>query len=325
MNTYKTLAFGDRRSASADNPRSVRDLFEKGAAVKVETPGGLAAAAHSAEKSAIRTISSRGLKVGISVLWYSGTSVSRGLMRLAHWTPKARFVVLYYHEVPDEDRARFARQMRALSRRTTVVRAAHTGSLRDGAHYVAITFDDAFKSVLTNAVPELVSRGFPATIFVPVDCLGREAAWDMDDGGVDDEVMTREELRSLPELIELGSHSLTHPHLTRIDSARLSEEITASRRKLAELLGNDVSLLAFPYGEYDDRVVGTCSRAGYERLFGIDPSPADPAGRDFVRGRVAVDPHDGPLIFYLKARGAYRWMIHASAAKRALARWRRFR
>ena len=187
---------------------------------------------------------------------------------------------------------------------------------------MAITFDDAFRSVRMNAVPELLSRGFPATIFVPVDFLGQAPGWEIRDG-VNEQVMTCDELRALPELIEFGSHSLSHPHLTRIDAARLSEEVNTSRHKLAELLGSEVSLLAFPYGEYDDRVVDTCSQAGYERVFGIDPWPADPAGRDFVRGRVPVDLNDSPLMFHLKARGAYGWMIHASAAKRRLARLRR--
>jgi len=275
-------------------------------------------------KRDIRAVAERGVKAAISLLWYSGDELSRALMRLAGRRPGARFVVLYYHEVPEQARTRFARQMQALSRGTTVVRAAHTGPLPDEGSYVAITFDDAFRSVRTNAVPELLSRGLPATIFVPVDCLGKKPSWEMTKG-VDDEVMSCDELRSLPELIELGSHSLSHPHLTKIDVARLHEEVTASRHKLAKLLGSDVSLLAFPYGEYDDRVVGTCSQAGYQQVFGIDPWPADPAGRDFVRGRVPVDPTDGPLMFHMKTRGAYGWMIHASALKRKLARKRRSR
>lgn len=277
-----------------------------------------------ADKRGNGASASRRTKVAISVLWYSGTALSRGLMRLVGRRPSARFVVLYYHEVPTEARTRFARQMEALTRGTTVVRAAHTGPLPDGGSYVAITFDDAFRSVRTNALPELLSRGFPATIFVPVDFLGQKPGWEIRDG-VNEEVMTCDELRSLPELIELGSHSLSHPHLTRIDGARLHEEVDTSRHKLAELLGSDVSLLAFPYGEYDDRVVDTCSEAGYERVFGIDPWPADPAGADFVRGRVPVDLNDSPLMFHLKARGAYGWMIHASALKRTLLSLRRSR
>lgn len=276
------------------------------------------------DKRDMGTITSDRLKVAISALWFSGTTLSHGLMKLAGRRPAARLVVLYYHEVPEEDRARFARQMRVLSRGTTVVRAAHVGELPAGSSCVAITFDDAFRSVRANAVPELLSRGFPATIFVPVDCLGEKPGWETSTA-VDDEVMTRDELRSLPKLIELGSHSLSHPHLTEVDSARLRDEVTTSRQKLGGLIGSDVSLLAFPYGEYDDLVVGTCRQAGYERVFAIDPWPADPAGRDFVRGRVPVDPKDGPLMFYLKARGAYEWMIYASALKRRLARWRKSR
>ncbi len=276
------------------------------------------------DKRDIRGRTERGVKVGVSMLWYCGSELSRGLLRLAGRTPKARFVVLYYHEVPDEARPRFARQMQMLSRGATVVRAAYAGVLPDGDNYVAITFDDAFRSVNANAVPELLRRGFPATIFVPVDCLGTKPGWEMENE-LDDRVMTGDELRSLPELIELGSHSLSHPHLTQIDESRLRDEIATSRHKLSELIGSEVSLLAFPYGEYDDRVVDTCTEAGYERVFGIDPWPADPGGRDYVRGRVPVDPNDDPVLFHLKARGAYGWMIHASALKRRLARWRRTR
>jgi peptidoglycan/xylan/chitin deacetylase (PgdA/CDA1 family) len=278
---------------------------------------------NATDKRDMEAITSKGVKVAISMLWYFGAALSRSLGRLAGRSPTARFVVLYYHEIPQEARHRFARQMRALSRSTTVV-PAHTGALLDGSSCVAITFDDAFRSVRANAVPELLRRGFPATVFVPVDFVGKKPTWDTTDD-LSDQVMTCDELRSLPELIEIGSHSLSHAHLTRIDEERLREELTTSRRKLAELVSSQVSLLAFPYGEYDDRVVGTCRRAGYERLFAIDPCPADPAGRDFVRGRVPVDPNDGPLMFHLKSRGAYGWMIHASSVKRRLTRWRRSR
>ena len=257
--------------------------------------------ANATDKRDIRAITLRGVKVAISMLWYAGTESSRALARLSGHSPKARFIVLYYHEVSGGARTGFARQMEALSRRTKVVRAAHTGAFPDGGSYVAITFDDAFRSVRTNALPELLRRGFPATIFVPVDWVGKEPGWNPRDD-VDDEVMTGEELRSLPALIELGSHTLSHPHLTKIGAPRLREEVTASRHKLAELIGSQVSLLAFPYGDYNECVVGTCSQAGYERVFAIEPWRADPSGRDFVRGRVAVDPYDGPLVFHLKAR-----------------------
>jgi peptidoglycan/xylan/chitin deacetylase (PgdA/CDA1 family) len=323
VNAWENLVIGERTDALGADPRcrteSSHTQFQRDDRVGSRCEPGTAAA-----KRGTGATISHATKVGVSVLWYSGASLSRGLMRLAGRSPKPRFVVLYYHEVPEELRPCFARQMQALTRVATVVRAAHAGDFPDAGSYVAITFDDAFQSVRRNAVPELLSRGFPATIFVPVDYLGKKPGWDTEEE-VEDQVMTSDELRSLPDLIELGSHSLSHAHLTRIDVARLSEEITKSRDKLSDLIGNRVSLLAFPYGEYDERVVGSCQQAGYERVFGIDPWLADPSGRDFVRGRVPVDPRDGPLLFYLKARGGYGWMIHASAVKRRLVRWRRSR
>ena len=162
--------------------------------------------------------------------------------------------------------------MEALSRGTTVVRAAHTGPLPDGGPYVAITFDDAFRSVRRMLCPSFSAeasrqRSSYRSTFSVRSPAGRSRA------GVNEEVMTCDELRSLPELIELGSHSLSHPHLTRIDGARLREEVGASRHQLAELLGSDVSLFAFPYGEYDERVVDSCCKPAMNGCSESIPGP----------------------------------------------------
>jgi peptidoglycan/xylan/chitin deacetylase (PgdA/CDA1 family) len=262
------------------------------------------------------------VKAAISLVWYCADLLVRGVTRLLGRRPPARFTVLYYHGVTADARAGFARQMRALARRATVIRAGHAGSLPPGSRCVAITFDDAFRSVREHALPALVEQSLPATIFVPVDFVGRAPGWEMESNGQPEEVMTGDELRSLPDLVDLGSHTLRHPHLSRLDDAGLTEEIAGSRRKLAELVDAPVSLLAFPYGDYNDRTVSACREAGYERVFGIDPRPADPLGGDFVRGRIAVEPTDSQLVFHLKAQGAYAWMTYASALKARLLGWR---
>lgn len=264
------------------------------------------------------------LKVAIGAVWHSADFVARLVTRLVGRRPKPRLVVLYYHGVDDGTQQEFARQMEALARHAAVVRASHTGELPDKTCCVAITFDDAFRSVLENALPELLSRSLQCTIFVPVEFIGRTPAWASEGPGLDrEQVMTAEELRSLPDLVELGSHTLKHPHLTTLDEAGLREEIVTSRVKLETLLDRPVSLLAFPYGDYDERVVRVCREAGYERVFMIEPHLADPRGGDFVRGRVAVEPTDGRLTFYLKTHGAYNWMPYASALKAGVTGWRR--
>jgi peptidoglycan/xylan/chitin deacetylase (PgdA/CDA1 family) len=260
-------------------------------------------------------------KVAISLLWYVGRSAGDAFARLSGRRPRERLTVLYYHGISRDGRRGFARQMATLARRARVVPASYDGELPPGDHRVAITFDDAFRSVKEHALPELVERGFPATVFVPVGRLGQPPRWESGRNGRRlDEVMTADELRTLPPLIELGSHSVTHPHLPRLDEAHLREELESSRRRLADVAGAPVTLFAFPYGEHDARVVQACRDAGYERAFSIVAGDVDPRRADFVRGRIAVDPGDGRLEFFLKMCGAYGWLPHLSAIKRRLAR-----
>ena len=90
--------------------------------------------------------------------------------------------------------------------------------------------------------------------------------------GVTDEVMSRDELRSLP-----GAHRTwiaqlepSASHQDRRDARpRGGHRITPPAGAVA--LYSEVSPLAFPYGEYDEQVVGARRQAGYERVFGIRP------------------------------------------------------
>jgi peptidoglycan/xylan/chitin deacetylase (PgdA/CDA1 family) len=263
-------------------------------------------------------------KIAISLVYYLVDSACRIAVRLVGRKPAGRLVVLYYHSVPAD--SGFARQVDTVARRAGVVPSDYVGTLERGRHYVAITFDDAYQSVVEHAVPELTRRSLAATIFVPVGMIAQTPDWDMegDDPDAAETVMTEEQLRALPkDLIAIGSHSVSHSRLPEVDDTRLREELAGSRKRLEELLGRKISTLAFPYGAHDDRVVEACRDAGYERVFSIVPRHARPDGEDFVRGRVSVEPRDGALEFFLKMHGAYRWMVCASALKRLFRRRRR--
>ena len=77
-------------------------------------------------------------------------------------------------------------------------------------------------------------------------------------------LMTEDQLRQLPAWdITVGSHSLTHARLPDLDAAALSRELGDSRARLADILGQSVDLLAYPYGLYDERVIRHARAAGY--------------------------------------------------------------
>lgn len=121
---------------------------------------------------------------------YWAERVRRGARRLLAGPDPA---ILMYHRVaePQADPwglavspANFAAQMRALRRlRQPVSLDEMAQRLANGTlerRMVAVTFDDAYRDVLTNAKPILAEYGIPATVFVVTDRLGDERGfwWD---------------------------------------------------------------------------------------------------------------------------------------------------
>jgi peptidoglycan/xylan/chitin deacetylase (PgdA/CDA1 family) len=260
----------------------------------------------------------RQIKIAISCVFYAlGWPIS-ALADVIGVKTRQRLVILYYHDIPTATRARFARQMDKLKRRATVVGADWRGGPVKG-RVCAITFDDAFVSVVDNALPELAKRQLPCTIFVPVGVLGRAPSWTMETNCAADEVVGDQELiRSLPSpLVTLGAHTLTHPFLSRLPRHAARAEIEGSRAMLSAMTGQDVRLLSFPYGDYDEEVTAMCKTAGYDLVYGIVPTTVYPGDDEFIRGRVAVSPDDGDLEFFLKMAGGYWWMSLASTLKQA--------
>jgi peptidoglycan/xylan/chitin deacetylase (PgdA/CDA1 family) len=189
-----------------------------------------------------------------------------------------------------------------------------------GNRYVVVTFDDAFESVIHNAVPELVSRSIPATIFVVTGSLGRLPSWgEYGHSAATEKVMTASQLLSLPsDLISIGSHTKTHPVLTRLGAEEAWREIVESRAALEELMGKKVTLFSFPHGVFNETIVRLCQDAGYERVFTILPTLGLSRSDEYATGRVSVEPDDWPLEFRLKVFGAYRWLVTAFALKRVV-------
>jgi peptidoglycan/xylan/chitin deacetylase (PgdA/CDA1 family) len=270
----------------------------------------------------------RQTKVAISLVYYAGLVVLSHLRGMTGRPFARRLTILYYHGVSTEQRLSFARQMNALHRNARVLPASYQGKLPPGITPVAITFDDAFVSVAEIALPELANYSFHSTIFVPVGWLGRAPGWMMEDNEVaagtesqtqPEVVMSAEQLKSLSRsLVSLGSHSLTHPSIVDQDTREARLEIEDSRRQLAELTGRDILDFSFPYGAHDASTVAMCRSAGYAAVYSIENQGVDTSNCEFLRGRTKADPSDGPLEFFLKFNGAYRWTASTGPFMKAL-------
>jgi peptidoglycan/xylan/chitin deacetylase (PgdA/CDA1 family) len=63
--------------------------------------------------------------------------------------------------------------------------------------------------------------------------------------------------------IQAGSHTVTHPILTRISDERLRMELRDSKARLESVLGHEVSLFCYPNGATNDQVTAAVRDAGY--------------------------------------------------------------
>jgi peptidoglycan/xylan/chitin deacetylase (PgdA/CDA1 family) len=181
-------------------------------------------------------------------------------------------------------------------------------ALARGGRVLHVTFDDAFRSVHA-AVPVLERLGVPATVFactgyadrgdpLAVPELAAEAAAHPDELAT----MTWDELRALAERgVEVGSHTVTHAHLTTLGDGELARELRDSRERLEAELARPCRFLAYPYGEEDGRVRRAARDAGYEAAFGLS---ADGAADRYAIPRVGIWRKDGLARVTLKTAPA---------------------
>lgn len=251
------------------------------------------------------------LKLSIALVYFLGLQASR------LFQTQRRLVVLCYHEVTTEQRTGFIRQLKMLERHAHTV-FADAPYFSQGKPSVAISFDDGYQNLLDNALPELAQRQMPTTLFIPSAPLGQLPPWMAGTGAANEHeiIMTPAQLQALDKnLIQIGSHSVNHPDLSRLASKELEQELRESKHSLEQLLERAIDTLAFPYGRYNRAVVETAREAGYTRIFAADPVYQED---DFLMGRTTASPDDWPLEFYLKIHAAYQWLPIAIAWKRRL-------
>ena len=63
--------------------------------------------------------------------------------------------------------------------------------------------------------------------------------------------------------MEIGSHTMTHPDVTAIDSDTLEWELTESKRRLEDFSEREVSSFCYPFGYFNRRSSGAVAAAGY--------------------------------------------------------------
>ncbi len=215
--------------------------------------------------------------------------------------PVTEVLVLCYHAVSDTwpspaaiSAAALDAQLRFLLRRGYRPLQLSAALDRDAPpRAMAVTFDDAYASILEAGRPILERLAVPGTVFVPTGpaSAGGRMTWSELAQWVGGEhehelrCMTWAQLRSLSERgWEIGSHTCSHPNLTEIGEERALSELRDSRAACEEELQRPCTSLAYPFGSYDATVRELAAAAGYRTAVTLDERIAAP-----LRGRGRLD------------------------------------
>ncbi|AUZ88446.1 polysaccharide deacetylase [Arthrobacter agilis] len=224
--------------------------------------------------------------------------------------------VFMYHSISPSDQPdpyrlrvhpdRLDRHLRLLRRSglrgvslSELLRAADRGEARG---LVGLTFDDGYTDYLEHALPILQRHGMTSTLYAVAGRLGGGNEWD---DGPRLGLMDADRLRTVAAAgQEVGSHTMTHPHLPGADAESLAAEIGGSRTVLQDILQADVVSFCYPYGEFDDAAADAVRAAGYDH--GCVIGDYDPGDR-FTLPRCYVSPRDtGAHLVARMARHAVR-------------------
>jgi peptidoglycan/xylan/chitin deacetylase (PgdA/CDA1 family) len=137
------------------------------------------------------------------------------------------------------------------------------------AKSVVIVEDDAHKSVYSDMLPIIKKYRYPVTVFTYPSAISNAKY-----------AMTWEQLRELKAtgLFDIQSHTYWHPNFKKerrkLEPDALSKlvmtQLHKSKARLETELGSKVDMLAWPFGIYDDYLIGKAGEAGFVATFTIE-------------------------------------------------------
>jgi peptidoglycan/xylan/chitin deacetylase (PgdA/CDA1 family) len=120
-------------------------------------------------------------------------------------------------------------------------------------------------------------------------------------------ILNGEEIREMhiSGLVTFGSHTLFHPILPKCTDAKATREISLSKEKIEAFTGVPCEIFSFPNGEYSERDIRICKKAGYKAAVTLDVGFNDSKTDSFKLRRFSVPDTGSVSEFLVKASGLW--------------------
>jgi peptidoglycan/xylan/chitin deacetylase (PgdA/CDA1 family) len=152
---------------------------------------------------------------------------------------------------------------------------------------VVLTADDGWQSNYTELFPLVRKYHIPVTLFIYPQTIS-----------VGKHALTWNELKELQQtgLVDIEGHTYSHPNFKQ-EKRHMSQEayekfvkheLAGSKKILEDKLGTPVTVLAWPFGIYDDYLEQAAADAGYAMAFSIDDKKANRSFRPMAQPRFMI-------------------------------------
>jgi peptidoglycan/xylan/chitin deacetylase (PgdA/CDA1 family) len=191
---------------------------------------------------------------------------------------------------------------------------------------VILTFDDAFRSVYTEAFPVLRQHGLTGTVFLPTAFIGDtrrqfrpvSGSRPVNAGSAPNaslECVTWAEVGEMSRCgIEFGSHTVNHPELVKSSWSEVESELSMSKAEIERHVQRPASTFCYPFAFPQANrsfIAGFRRRlvdAGYTCCLTTQLGSVKPGDDRFCIKRLPANSlDDGPLLG-AKLTGAYNWL-----------------
>ena len=113
----------------------------------------------------------------------------------------------------------------------------------------------------------------PATIFITTKFCDQDMQHPRYKQSKERLHLTWEEVRALSteSLITIGSHTITHPFLSRMSDSDAQREIIGSKRIIEDKIGAEIQYFCYPSGDFTLREQKHVRQAGYKAAVSVAP------------------------------------------------------